>query len=88
MQGTVARAVCVFDEGANKLISVINRMFIDISHITLQLLSQKDERRISQADAAATADARERRKDYATQRRLNAREEDARDGQVYGAGLH
>ena len=66
----------------------MNRMFIDISHITLQLLSQKDERRISQADAAATADACERRKDYATQRRLNARDEDARDGQAYGAGLH
>ena len=52
-------SVCVFNEGANELISVMNRMFIDISHITLQLLSQKDDRRISQADAAASADARD-----------------------------
>ena len=59
VQGSVARAVCVFNEGANELISVMNRMFTDISHSTLQLLSQKDERRISQADVAASADARD-----------------------------
>lgn len=88
VQGSTARAVCAFNEGASEMLSVMNRMFIDVALITLHLLSKKDERRMSQADAASTADSRFRRKDYATQRRLNFRVEDARDGEVYGAGLH
>ena len=39
------------------------------------------------ADTAATANARRLRKEDAVRRRLNKREEDARNGPVYGAGL-
>ena len=42
---------------------------------------------MNRADAAATANARRLRKEYAVQRRLNIREEDARDGPMYGAGI-
>ena len=43
---------------------------------------------MNKAAAATTAGARRHRKASAIQRRLNMREEEARDGPVYGAGLH
>ena len=88
VKGAVSRAVCIFNEGANALIDVMNNLYIDVCHLTLKLLADRDERRMAQGDAAASADARERRKAYALQRRINAREEDARDCGAYGAGLH
>ena len=87
VEGSVAQAVCIFNEGATELINLMNRMYVNISYVTLQHLSRKDEKRMNRADAAATANARRLRKEYAVQRRLNIREEDARDGPVYGAGI-
>ncbi len=88
VQGSVTRAVCIFNEGATELINLMNRMYVDTSYVTLQHLSRKDDRRMSKADAATTVTARKHRKASAIQRRMNIREEDARDGHVYGAGLH
>ena len=66
----------------------MNKLYMDVSVVTLQMLAEKDQRRMSQGDAAASADARDQRKRYAVQRRMDAREEDAMDTDAYGAGLH
>ena len=87
VEGSVARAVCIFNEGATELINLMNWMYVNISYVTLQHLSRKVEKRMNHADAAATANARRLLKEYAVQRCLNIREEDARDGPVYGAGI-
>jgi len=88
VQGSVARAVCIFNEGATELINLMNRLYVNTSYVTLDHLSRKDNKRMNKADAATTAGARRHRKASAIQRRLNMREEEARDGPVYGAGLH
>ena len=44
MEGSVARAVCVFSEGAHELVGLMNKMYMDISFDTLRLLAEKDER--------------------------------------------
>ena len=85
-KGCVARAVSAFNEGANEIISVMSKLYVDISTTTLQLLARKDERRMTSADAATAADAGRRCKEYATPQRLNARLEEARDPDVYEAG--
>ena len=56
VQGSVTRAVCIFNEGATELINLMNRMYVDTSYVTLQHLSRKDDRRMSNADDAAATD--------------------------------
>lgn len=88
VQGSVARAVCIFNEGAHELVGLMNKMYMDISYDTLKLLAEKDGRRMKKGDAAAKMEARRKRKMHTLQRRQHARAEDARDGDVYGAGAH
>ena len=88
VEGSVARTVFAFNEGAKDIISVMSKLYVDISTTTLQLLARKDERRMTSADAATAADAHQGRKEYATQQRLNVRLEEARDPNVYEAGAH
>ncbi|KAK7088263.1 hypothetical protein V1264_022199 [Littorina saxatilis] len=88
VEGSVARAVCKFNEGATEMISILSRLYVDISYTTLHLLAKKDEHRLKAADAASAVNARRRRKEYAGQRRLNIRAEEARDGNVYEGGEH
>ncbi|KAK7105461.1 hypothetical protein V1264_016833 [Littorina saxatilis] len=86
VEGSVARAVCKFNEGATEMIYMLSRLYADISYTTLHLLAKNDERRLKAADAASAVNARRRRKEYAGQRRLLVRAEEARDGSVYGGG--
>ena len=88
VEGSVARAVSAFSEGAIEIISVMSKLYVDISTTTLQLLARKDERYMTSADAAAAADARQRCKEYATQRRLSVRSEEATDPNVYESGAY
>ena len=88
MEGSVARAVCVFNEGAHELVGLMNKMYMDISFDTLRLLAEKDERRMKKGDAAAKIEAQRHRKEHTLHRRQQARAEDARDGDVHGAGAH
>ena len=88
VEGSVARAVSVFNEGANEIVSVLTKLYVDISLTTLDLLAKKDERRMLSADAASAVDARHQRKEYATLHHLNIREEEARDRNIYEAGAH
>ena len=67
VEGSVACAVSAFSEGANEIISVMSKLYVDISTTTLQLLARKDERRMASAYAATAADARRRHKEYSTQ---------------------
>ena len=53
MEGSVARAVCVFSEGAHELVGLMNKMYMDISFDTLRLLAEKDERCMKKGDSAA-----------------------------------
>ena len=53
MEGSVARAVCVFSEGADELVGLMNKMYMDISFDTLRLLAEKDERCMKKGDSAA-----------------------------------
>ena len=88
VKGSVARAVCAFNEGATELITIMNMLYVDITHITLQKLEQKDSRRISKADVQSSAEARQRRKNYTGQHRALVRAQEAQDGNVYNAGGH
>ncbi|KAL8578669.1 hypothetical protein ACOMHN_007127 [Nucella lapillus] len=51
LQGSVARAVSAFNEGATEMLGIMNKLYVDISYITLELLTKKDQLRIRQADA-------------------------------------
>ncbi|KAL8573387.1 hypothetical protein ACOMHN_032402 [Nucella lapillus] len=88
LQGSVARAVSAFNEGATEMLGIMNKLYVDISYITLELLTKKDQLRIRQADAVNSRVVREHRKEYAAQRRRTAREEERRDGDIYAAGEH
>ena len=88
LQGSVARAVSAFNQGATEMLSIMNKLYVDLSYITLQLLTKKDQRQVSQADAVQSAEACEHRRAYAAQRRHIARDEERRDSKVYSAGEH
>ena len=88
LQGSVARAVSAFSEGATEMLSIMNKLYVDVSYITLELLTKKDQRRVSQADAVQSTEAREHRRTYAAPRRHIARDEERREGRLYGAGEH
>ena len=60
---------------------------MDISFDTLRLLAE-DERRMKKGDAATKIEAQRHRKEHTLHRRQQARAEDARDSDVYGAGAH
>ncbi|KAK7106560.1 hypothetical protein V1264_017799 [Littorina saxatilis] len=87
VDGATARAVTTFNEGAFEVTRVMNKLYVDLTLSTLESLGKRDHRRISQADAAVTARARDQRRDYARQRRLAVRAEHAQEGQVYGPGM-
>lgn len=86
VQGSVARAIPAFNEGANEIISVMSTLCVDVSTTTLLLLARKNGRRITSADAATAVNIHRRHKEYATQRRLNVRLEEVRDHYVCEAG--
>jgi hypothetical protein len=87
VEGSVARAVCIFNQGAAEMLSVMDRINVDACNITLRLLTKKDKKRLRNADAASTARARTVRKARMIQYRKAVRAEESRDGEVYGAGI-
>ena len=88
VDGAAARAVSVFNEGALELVGIMNKLYVEVAYTTLMALSTKDARRMTKGDTAASAGARAKRKDNAVERAQTRRRENARDGNVYGAGLH
>ena len=86
VRGAVARAVCVFNQGASELMSVMSKLQIDISGATLAVVTARDKRRTSKADSDASAASRERRKEGAAQRRRQVRQQEAMEGVTYEAG--
>ena len=88
LMGCVARAVCAFNEGATEMMTVMNKMNLDIANITIDILQKKDQRRISRADAAHAASARERRRALTQQQRARVRAENQQDGDTYVPGGH
>ncbi|XP_055882678.1 uncharacterized protein LOC129925822 [Biomphalaria glabrata] len=88
VKGSVARAVSIFNAGANELINVMNKMHIDVSYVTLNNLKKVNDKRIIQSDTTSQEDYRKRRKTVSLTRFEKVREELAKDGNVYGAGAH
>ena len=88
VKASAARAVCVFNEGAQELVGLMNKMYMDTSPDTLRFLAEKEEERMKKGDAAANIEAQCHRKERTLHRRQQPRAEDARDGDVYGAGAH
>lgn len=87
VEGAVARAVSIFNEGATELVAIMNKLWVDVSLHTLQKLAKGDEKRMSKADAAATRQFRNRRKKQAVRHRVQLRAEANREGEVYGPGI-
>ena len=77
IEGSVARAVCVFNEGTHELVGLMNKMYMDISFDTLRLLAEKDERRMKKGDAAAKVEAQCHHKEHTLHRQQQARAEDS-----------
>ena len=88
MDGAVARAVGVFNEGEHELVRLMNKLYVDVAYSTWECLSRKDASRMKKGDTAASAEAREKRKENAVLKTQTRRQENARDGNVYGAGEH
>ena len=88
LQGSVARAVSAFNERATEMLSIMDKLYVDVSYITLEFLAKKDQRQVSQADAVQSTEACEHHRTYAAQRRHIARDEERREGRAYGAGEH
>ena len=65
----MARAVSSFNKGATEMLSIMNKLYVDVSNITLEILTKKDQHRVSQADAVQSAETLEHRRAYAAQRR-------------------
>ena len=85
MKGAVSRAIAVFNKGANEAMSLMNRLYIDISSTTETMLASSQRK---SADKASTNDLRKKRKEYATKSKIDQRNEDQWDGNVYEAGGH
>ena len=66
----------------------LNKMYMDTSPDTLRLLAEKEEQCMKKGDAAANIEAQRHRKEHTLHRWQQARAEDARDGDVHGAGAH
>ena len=88
VDGAVARAVGVFNEGEHELVRLMNKLYVDVAYSALECLSRKDASRMKKGDTAASAEAREKRKENAVLKTQTRRQENARDGNVYGAGEH
>ena len=86
VQSAVARAVCVFNEGATEVISVMGIQGIEIATPSLKILAKKDDDRIKSANAVRTDEARAARKEYAAKKKLVMRAEDGQHD--YQSGSH
>ena len=87
VEGAVARAVGVFNEGATDLARVMNRMWMDVSTTSVQLMKRADSRRIAAAEAASTDAQKQRRKNSDICKRLVLRDEQEAEGPTYGPGM-
>lgn len=87
VDGAVARAVGLFNEGATDLTRVMNKMWVDISSNTLKSLNEQDRRRLKAAAKAFSDDAKKRRKTGDVAKRRENRENEAAEGPTYGAGM-
>ena len=64
LQGSVTRDTSACIDGANESISVLGKLYVDMSTTTLQLLAKKDECCMTSTDAATAVDAHRRCKEY------------------------
>ena len=87
VEGTVARAVGVFNEGATDLARVMNRMWMDVSTTSVRLMKRSESRRIAAAEAASTDAQKPRRNNSDIRKRLVLRDEQEAEGPTYGPGM-
>ena len=77
----------MFNEGSRDLVDVMNKLYVDVACALLRTLSTKDARCIAKGHLAASTEACAKCKDNMVQKAQSRRRENARDGDVYGAGL-
>ena len=88
LQGIVSRDTSACTEDANEIVSMVGKLYVDMSTTTLQLLARKDECCMTSTDAATAVDAHRRCKEYVVRWCLSVQLEEAIDPDVYEVGAH
>ena len=87
IDAAVARAVLKFNEGAEALTLVMNRLHVELSQVTVNSLQQTDRRRVAKADQRCQADEVKRRKVRAGEKFRHRLTEEAEGAAAYGGGM-
>ena len=87
IDAAVSRAVLSFNQGAQALSTLMNRLHLEVTEITMNSLSSTDRKRVKKADDKSQADAKKRRKADKHQKLLERQVADADEEDQYGAGI-
>ena len=87
VQAAAGMAVATFNEGATALSAVMDKLWLESSVVSLQVIQWEDEQRIARADTASSESQRRKRKSIDTLKKVKQHQQQLKEGITYGAGI-
>ena len=87
VDAAASMAICTFNEGASAMVSVMDKLWLQRTYVTVSAMRQTDKVRIAKAQAATSATAKHRRKIKSTAKKVTRHQQEMSEGPTYGAGM-
>lgn len=80
-------AIATFNEGASAMLSVMERLWLESTVITLSEMSASDTVRVAKAEATLNASSKRKRKVVSSAKKIKRHQQELKEGPTYGAGM-
>ena len=85
--GKSSMAISTFIEGASAILTVMERMWLQTTVVTVDLMRETDMLRMSKAEAITSATVKCRRKNLSTVKKLKRHQQEMDERPTYGADM-
>ena len=90
VEAAVSMAISILNEdngGASAILTVMERLWLQTTVVTVEVMRETDMLRMSKAEAITSATVKRRRKSLSTDRKLKRHQQEMDEGPTYGAGM-
>ena len=87
VEAAASMAISSFNEGASAMLNVMENLWLESTHITVNTIKQADLLRVAKANAIQSTSTKRKRKLVSTAKKVKRHQQEMSDGATYGAGM-
>ena len=87
VKAATSMAISTFNEGASAILTVMERLWLQTTVVTVDVMRETDMLRMSKAEAITSATVKRRRKSLSTVKKLKRHQQEMDERPTYGADM-